>query len=276
MYGWLIYSYAEAQRNKHFIQFFFEESKKVGITLDLILTEQLKFGVKEGKLFAQCGKPLPHFAVCRTKNPLLTRQLELMGVRTYNNSTVATICNDKQLTYQMVANLGIDTIDTDFVKKGSKYISEDFPKIIKTAEGCGGKNVYLAHSQKEIDDILEQNCHSDCVIQPLVGEQCRDLRVYVIGKQIVGAVLRTAKEGFKSNYSLGGDIAPFKVTDEIKSIVDKISNALNFGLVGIDFLFEKDKPLLNEIEDVVGCRMLYACTDVNIVRLYLDYIKMLG
>ncbi|MDF2611730.1 MAG: hypothetical protein K0R92_3204, partial [Lachnospiraceae bacterium] len=36
---------------------------------------------------------------------------------------------------------------------------------------------------------------------------------------------------------------------------------------------DQGELIFNEIEDVVGARMLYQCTDINLVRLYLNYIK---
>ena len=48
----------------------------------------------------------------------------------------------------------------------------------------------------------------------------------------------------------------------------------DFGLVGIDFIVGNDGELIfNEIEDVVGSRMLYAVSDISVVPLYLDYIQ---
>jgi gamma-F420-2:alpha-L-glutamate ligase len=56
--------------------------------------------------------------------------------------------------------------------------------------------------------------------------------------------------------------------------VNQILNLFDFGLVGIDFLIgDKGELIFNEIEDVVGARMLYQCTDINLVGLYLDYIQ---
>ena len=49
----------------------------------------------------------------------------------------------------------------------------------------------------------------------------------------------------------------------------------DFSLVGIDFVFHRGKMVFNEIEDVVGARMLYSKTDINIVSLYLDFILSL-
>ncbi len=57
------------------------------------------------------------FAIMRAINPLLSKQLEQLGVVCFNPSHVAEICNDKALTYQYVAGLGIPMLDTYFVSK---------------------------------------------------------------------------------------------------------------------------------------------------------------
>ena len=45
-------------------------------------------------------------------------------------------------------------------------------------------------------------------------------------------------------------------------------------MVSIDFIIDdNDQLIFNEIEDVVGARMLYKCSDIDIVREYLSYIK---
>jgi glutathione synthase/RimK-type ligase-like ATP-grasp enzyme len=59
---------------------------------------------------------------------------------------------------------------------------------------------------------------------------------------------------------------------EEEAIIKSFCDALDFGLVGIDLMYHMGKPVFNEIEDVVGCRMLYSQTDLDPVSMYLDYI----
>ena len=39
-----------------------------------------------------------------------------------------------------------------------------------------------------------------------------------------------------------------------------------------DFLFTKDGLVLNEIENVVGARMVYSKTNINVAKLLIEYI----
>lgn len=145
--------------------------------------------------------------------------------------------------------------------------------VVKSVSGHGGTEVFLVENQEFDPRML--TIESDFVIQPLVGNKHQDLRVYVLGKEILACVLRTAKEGFKSNFSLGGNVELYQLTEEQEENINRITALFDFGLVGIDFIVADDGTLLfNEIEDVVGARMLYQCTDINLVKKYLSFIKL--
>ena len=285
MTGWLIYSKEDAKKNEAYIGLYIDEGKKRGIEIILIYSEVLEFGVKNGEYYtAYKGKTIskPDFAISRTIYPLLTRHLECMGIPVFNNSQIADICNDKARTYQFVAKLGIPVIDTTFVKKKElkKYLkSITKPTVVKAVDGHGGSQVFLLETKDLaneviVEEIIYKMGGSDCVLQPLTGNKNSDLRVYVIGKEVIAAVVRTANNGFRSNYSLGGRVSLYTLSVEEKVIVDQIIHLFDFGMAGIDFLIGDNGELIfNEIEDVVGARMLYACSNINLVGLYLDFIK---
>jgi gamma-F420-2:alpha-L-glutamate ligase len=294
MTAWIIYNREGAAYNKQYIKFYIEEGARLDINIKLILIEELEFGVRDSKWFISYRQQeieKPDFAICRVIYPLLSRQLSYMDIPVFNNAFVAEISNDKARTYQYLAKTGITMVDSSFyqnnqLKELLHHIEK--PTVIKAVDGHGGSQVFLTAGQDQKDrtmqcmdlgsatsseDILVGIKSSDVVLQPLTGNRHQDLRVYVIGKRIVAAVLRTAKEGFKSNFSLGGEVRLYTLSKEEQSIVERIIQEFDFGLVGIDFIIGDEGELIfNEIEDVVGSRMLYQCSDINIVRLYLEFI----
>lgn len=166
-----------------------------------------------------------------------------------------------------------------------KYVNEIFPEkpdkyVIKSVSGHGGvevmtleeylySNISYGIQERDAADYYEEKS----VIQPLIQPVGRDLRVYVIGRKIIGSVLRMSNSGFKSNFSLGGNVRLYDLSSEQKVIVNNILNRLDFAYAGIDFLLdESDKLIFNEIEDVVGARMLSQCSDVDYVSMYINYI----
>lgn len=299
MIAWLIYYRDSAQYNQQYINLYVEEGAKLGITVRLILVEDLEFGVRNNHWFITYQNrevPKPDFAICRAIYPLLSRQLELMGIRVFNRASVSEICNDKARTYQYLAKTGIPMVDTSFYQNG--MIEEQIkkvkkPMVVKAVEGHGGRQVFLTEPMKTSDvsingkgpkedtglsgsdyrAILAGLGGSDVVMQPLIGSRHQDLRVYVIGREIIAAVLRTAVKGFKSNFTLGGEVSLYSLSKEETILVNRITEEFDFDFVGIDFIVgDRGELIFNEIEDVVGARMLYRCSDIPIVSKYLNYI----
>ncbi len=285
MVAWMIYHRDNAVNNKQYIDFYLEEGAKLGIVIKLLLVEDIEFGVRDGRwiLTHQNVEPdKPDFAICRAIYPLLNKHLEYMGIPVFNNSFVAEICNDKAKTYQFLARTGIKMVDSSFYHNAQirKVIDAvQSPTVIKAVEGHGGSQVFLIPGNQAMDgsdysEVIQKLGNSDVVVQPLTGTRNQDLRVYVIGTTIITAVLRTAKEGFKSNFSLGGEVKLYTLSNAEIDIVNRIIQEFDFGLVGIDFIIgEEGELIFNEIEDVVGSRMLYQCSDINIVEKYLSFIK---
>lgn len=281
MVGWILYGRKEAEYNKHYITMYQEEGKKIDITFELIIVEDLDFGVRNNEWYLEYkGEPvkLPKFAICRVIYPLLSKQLECMKVAVFNDSEVARICNDKAITYQKVASLGIDIVDTTFCKCGElreKLARRHMKTVVKSVDGHGGQQVFLIDptDSLQVNKVVEDTCYQDTVIQPLVGTEHKDLRVYVIGDTIIAAILRKAKEGFRANYSLGGEVTVYELNKEERETVQMIIDLVKPDMVGIDFIIgDYGELIFNEIEDVVGARMLYQCTDINLVKLYIEHI----
>lgn len=275
--GWLIYDQAGAKRNQTYISMHIEEGKKLGIEVQLLYAEKFFFGVENQTVivyYNQRKVTLPDFIICRTINPELSFMLEQTKVPLFNQAKVAEIANNKAKTYAFFCGKGIPMADAVFLTAKQlaaewDTIGEEF--VIKAVAGHGGTQVFLKQEQDKMH-ILNAIGNSDVVVQPLVPGG-KDVRVYVLENEILAAVCRTAKEGFKSNYSLGGDVALYPLSEENVCLVKKIVKQLSFGLVGIDFLIdEQGKFWFNEIEDVVGARMLYQLTSINLVKRYLQFI----
>lgn len=278
--GWLLYKRSDAAKNKGFIEMLIEEAQRLHLSLKLVFEEDLLLGVVNNKLVIHH----PHFdlnrisfAIIRTINPLLTKQLENQGIPCFNNSFVSEVCNDKALTYQFIANLGIPILDTSFISHSSYQpgqMPSEFPLVLKQADGRGGKEVYLVHSPEDVASKLSENPTKRFVLQALCDNPGKDIRVFVIGGNVIGAVLRQSKTSFKANYTLGGTVAPYELKQSELELVRKISSAIGGDFIGIDFLVNmKNDLVFNEIEDVVGCRSLYATSNVNAAELYMKYIK---
>ncbi|WP_077299279.1 ATP-grasp domain-containing protein [Virgibacillus pantothenticus] len=277
--GWLIYSNEDIQANKAYIDWFIEEAALQSIQLELVRREDLMIGIhdKQQAVFRN-GKvqAMPDFAVVRTIDPMLSLHLESCEILVFNNSRIATICNNKALTHHAVHQLHIPMVDTYYSKASILGTTPPlpFPFVIKDVAGRGGKQVYLITSEKEYKTCIQRLQRQEVIIQTCPVKPGKDLRVFVVGKKIVASVLRESDTDFRANYKLGGNARLYRLNEQEKNSIQTIVNAFDFGMVGIDFLIsEQGELLFNEIEDVVGSRTLSAVSNENILRLYVEHIN---
>lgn len=270
---WLVYDEENIARNTFFIDRWREACIARGVSLRLVKTCDIAYGVFLGKpaVTAAGEKRLPEAAVMRAQRPLLSKQLENCGVHVFNNAFVSLMCNDKQRTHLQLGGL-VPMMDTAFVGAPFARCPFPFPVVVKPAHGCGGRQVTLAKTQEEYDKALAAILPDTAVAQMLCTEPGRDLRVYMLGNTVLQAMLRVSETDFRSNFGLGGSAKPVDVPGEVVRMLDIIKAQFTFGLVGVDFIRHKKHWVFNEIEDAVGTRMLYAHTRIDPVRLYLDHI----
>lgn len=274
--AWLIYDEEGAARNRDYIALHYETGLRYGIQFQLKMAGELY-----DRRIQENPDVKPDFAIVRTIHPALSRKLEQAGIPIFNNSFVAEICNDKGKTIAYIQkNSTIPVIATEAFtnKELSKELLHEYPGfVIKAVDGHGGRQVF--RTEEDFAAIRNGMGNSDFIVQPFVRGPGKDIRVYVIGDEVVGAVERTSPDGFKSNFSLGGAVRSYTLSDEERNLVDQICSLFSFGMVGIDFLMdEKGRFVFNEIEDVAGARMLYQCQPkIGLLERYFSFIidKML-
>ncbi len=256
MIGYLIYDEQGKNRNAWFIDRLISFAKENGVTLKLVLDTEYK------------SLPLPNFTIVRCINPLINEFYQDNGVIVFNNYIVSKIANDKYESYLFAKKLNIPVMETSLLKD---FNVENFEKgefVVKSRNGHGGKQVYLVKSKKDYEN-LEILSEEDYIVQNLSDTLGVDTRVYCLEKKVVLAVKRTSNKDFRSNFSLGGNIERVEITKEQKEIVNKILNELSPTFIGVDFIFDKGKWVLNEMEDPVGSRMIYKVSDIDIAKEYM-------
>lgn len=282
--GLLIYTPEDYEKNKWFAHELLENAPLYGLTLKLVLTSQLILGISDNGLFATSSLEALapweslDFIINRSRDTLIATHFEQMGCRVFNPSIVTDICNHKGKTHQLINSQSIASVSTFLGKKQGADLSLlplPYPLILKSVSGHGGSEVFMVTSSQDLKQHLTLLPSEDYILQVPCGQPGTDIRVFTLGKDIIAAVKRHHPHDFKSNYSLGGTAVAYTLTPKEQALVQHILRLLPFDLIGIDFILdEKGHFLFNEIEDVVGTRTLYLnYPDINIVSLYLDYIK---
>ena len=223
------------------------------------------------------AKVRPDAILSRMRVPLYSRHFEAMGVPVFNGAKVCEICNDKRRTYQFLAGLPIP--DTVFLSPHTPPPSEkDYPLVVKPACSHGGDRVTLVRDREQWQTAVQGILPEPALYQKLVEKPGRDLRVYVLFGQIVAGVMRTAQSGIVSNFKLGGMVERHILTTEEEQLARQVIQRFDAAgaplcFAGVDLLYESYGPVVSEVEDVVGSRMLYRTSDLDIASLYLDALR---
>ena len=272
--GYLIYSEYESKRNAFFIEKLINASNKYSIKLILLLSEKINFVLDSNRKTIYYENKLldmPDFVIQRTMNHDLSFKFEKLGIRVFNSSYISLVADNKYNAYMEVSKLGVNILNTRHISdKNSKNIF--FPNVTKPIDSKGGDRVFFNKNIEEYKESIKKY-KNDFLLQEPSEVLGKDLRVYVIGKKIIISMLRTSNSGFISNYTKGGNASPYKLNSYEESLVNKIIDVFDFDYVGIDFLFNKDGLVFNEIENVVGARMLYELTNIDIAEFFIEYIK---
>ena len=263
MTGWLVYTRDSAEKNRFFIDKLIYWTQYYGAGLSLILTGDI-----DGYLRDASRKP--DFVINRSMTPELSARLEAHNIQVFNNSRVSRICNDKLLTYEYLSP-HIAMLPTWRLRAGE--YPAFYPSVVKPSDGHGGTDVYLLRGADDFEKIKDRFAGRDAVVQEVAELLGRDLRVYMIGRDIITAVLRSSERDFRANFSLGGTAEIYGLSGAQADIAVKAAALLDADMIGIDFLFRKNSGLvLNEIEDVAGCRTVYSLTGIDMAKLYVERV----
>ena len=258
--GILVYTSADAEYNKWFIDHIIEEGRKCNLDIRLVLSD--KEEVSDNDI---------DFAIVRNRDSKLCKRLEDSNIRCFNSSYVVNIGNDKWEMYKDFNSAGIPVMYTQKTKL-------PYPFVMKPVNGHGGENVYLIKNADEYESVISNipdDRQGDLIYQVIATEKGRDIRVYVVGGIILTAMERIAvdtEKDFRSNYSLNGNAKEHALTDEELKLAAKVADHIKADFVGIDLIYNNGKPVVNEIEDAVGTRMLYSLTDIDPVREFVAHI----
>lgn len=278
--GWLLYEDHDYALNRDFATLMAKEGKRRGFSMEPVLSSQIVPILQQSQLLClrDGWRERPDFIISRQRDSLLSEHFERMGVPVYNNAKVCEIGNDKRKTHQFLQDLPM--LDSAFLLRHHHAPPQGtvFPVILKPAQSHGGDRILWVKNEEEWHIAANQILPEPMVQQEIATDYGQDLRVYVVFGQIIAAVTRVAKDGFISNFKQGGQVSLHQVTDDERALAEHViarfakANA-PLCFAGIDFLYHRGKPVISEVEDVVGSRMLYQVSDINIVGLFLDGIR---
>ena len=284
MKGWLVVnSFMDNQKFVNLYKLLSDAFDKRGVSLDIKRAQDISLEV---------GKPIkdkPDFAIFWDKDIYLAERLEQNGIRLFNNSRAVNLCDNKVLMYQELAKNNIRIPRTFIAPKtfeGLNYNNRSFvndvikeiglPIVIKEAYGSFGEQVYLANSREEANLIINRIGFKDFLMQEFIASsKGRDIRINVVGDQVIASMLRENKNDFRSNISNGGTGTIYQPNNEYINLAIKAARALGLDFAGVDVMFGEDGPIICEINSNPQFASTLKATGINLADSIVEYILRL-
>jgi len=209
------------------------------------------------------------------------RQFEQMDIFCTNTAAGVTNSRDKLRCLQILSRHQIGIPETTFVRDKKDVLPAiervgGAPVIIKLLEGTQGIGVLLAETQQSAEGIIEllQSQKQSVLIQKFVSEsKGRDIRAFVVGDQVIGAMRRVAQgQEFRSNVHRGAKTERVILDENYCETAVRATQILGLRVAGVDMLEGADGPQILEINSSPGLEGIETCLQLDIAGAIIDYI----
>jgi ribosomal protein S6--L-glutamate ligase len=229
----------------------------------------------------------PDFVVFLDKDILLANFLKNAGVPVFNDPVVIETCDNKAKQYLELSKHGIPIPKTiiapkvypSFTINDSGYYEQileqlDLPMIIKEGHGSFGMRVYLIETEEDFFAKTDELRGVDYVFQKFIAtSRGRDIRVNIVGGEVVAAMYRYSETDFRANITNGGVAKQIELTEQQKALAIQAAHAVGAEFAGVDLLFgEDEEPLVCEVNAAAHIRNIYNVTGINVADAMIDYI----
>ncbi len=212
----------------------------------------------------------------------VVRQFEMKGVFSAAESQAISRSRDKLRSMQLLARAGVGLPVT-----GYAHATKDIdglldtvggaPVVVKLLEGTQGTGVVLAETKKAAQSVIGafRQLDANILVQEFIAEAGgADVRVLVIGNQVVAAMKRQGKPGeFRSNLHQGGSAEVTPITRQERATAVKAVRAMGLGVAGVDLLRSERGPLVLEVNSSPGLEGIEKATGIDVAGSIIEYVE---
>lgn len=214
----------------------------------------------------------------------VVNQFEMMGMPVLNTSQAILRARDKLRSLQVLSRQNVDMPSTAVIRSTNDLDSAieqvgGMPCVVKLLQGTQGIGVMLAESREGLESILQAfwSLGHIVLLQEFIKEaKGRDVRAFVVGEKVIGAMRREAKLGeFRSNIHRGAIGRPVRLGTEDERSVIEAAHAMGLHVAGVDFLESKEGPKIIEVNASPGFQGLERATGKDIAGAVMDHAELM-
>jgi RimK family alpha-L-glutamate ligase len=206
--------------------------------------------------------------------------LENRGLRVVNSPRAIERSVDKFYTTTLLHDAGLlvpETVVCERVEDAMAAVRSMGDVVIKPIFGS------LGHGMVRVSDpdvalrvvrALDQ-IRSVFYIQRAIDHSGRDLRVFVVGGRVLGAIERRAPAGeWRTNVAIGGSATAVDISPEVERVALRAAAAVGADYAGVDVLPARDGALyVLEVNGIPGWEGLQQATGLDVAAAIVEHLE---
>jgi len=212
-----------------------------------------------------------------TRRISMVEHMEMSGIRVVNPCYPFRRARDKYATQYILAKHGLPipyTYTTESIAEGYT-LAEVYKKFVyKPILSSMGKGSMLFEDPDLAYNAFKSLNRYDqpLILQKYVPNPGRDIRVFVIGDQVIGSAYKYRAPGkWKTNVAQGGHMTDEKVPEDICELGIKATKAMGLDYSGVDIIESPMGPMILEVNASPGWQALNQAVDIKIADEIVKY-----
>jgi len=150
----------------------------------------------------------------------------------------------------------------------------NFPVIAKHEKGYQGKSVRKFETRKELEKFVKKinEINVGMFLWQKYLPTRWDIRVIVIDGKAIGGMRRSAVgEEFRSNFSLGGAVEEYKLSDRERELAEKVAKVCGLDYCGVDIMKDGEgNDYILEVNRQCQFQGFEKATGINVAKLVVE------
>ncbi len=213
-----------------------------------------------------------------TRRISMVEHMEVAGIRVVNPCYSFRRARDKYATQYTLAAAGLpvaSTYTTENMEEAYRRSMKLGVSVYKPILGSMGKGSLkfddpdLAHNAWKMLSRIGQ----PLLVQEYLPNPGRDIRVFVVGDDVVGSAYKYGAPGrWKTNVAQGARMVDEPITEEILGLGVKAVKAIGLDYAGVDIIESERGPVILEVNGAPGWQALKAATGVDIAETIVEHV----
>lgn len=205
--------------------------------------------------------------------------IEERGIPVLNSPRAIERCVDKFYTTALLEQAGLPVPETVVCERGADVLTavrEMGDAIVKPIFGSLGHGMVRVTDPDVALRVVEplEQIGGIFYVQRTIDHGGRDIRAFVVGGRVIGAIERTAQPGdWRTNVSRGGSVRALELPPDWADLAVRATVAVGADYAGVDLLPSREGEVyVLEVNGIPGWKGLHQATEVDVAGAIVDHL----